>query len=984
MTKQLISMQSHVRSLDTLNSLYSKRLIPPEKKPFLIDANASAGPFMKVDGDGYICDLASQIASVGLGFSAGALFGAAQYLESWLGQTTTGIANAIQTAFAELLQRKIGSDQFQVSFCSSGAEAIELGLIDCFEKYSGTRRKILAFENSFHGRMLVALSCTHNPAKREPFALPGLDTTFVPYPEISNDDIHTTENTKQESEILATIDSHLKSNEYFAVLIEPIQCEGGDRYSSAFFHNRLVRLCNEYEVPLVYDEIQSGFGLGGEFFWHRMFDLNESGQELFPDIVVSAKKAQVGVVISRLDKAFENVDDVPVNFASLSRGYIQASMIDQFQNQIEFIETTVQEKLQRLVSDFSELISRPRNKGVCFAFDFIDSEQCQNFIGKRFDFGLLFYPAGTKTARFRFNLSFHENEITFAFKRLRILLEQLQTDKQDKGDSTTSLNYSPGIPKVDHHFEFHSMLVQAKLGTTKVDTHDYLQRQLERIGYSDCDVHFPNSKTFSDFREQIIAIQERVYEPARQSPIEEFDRVYEAANQLSIILTIENSIIGMAFAAPLNLFPEISGNLENSSFEDPNAHYMLDLTVDKNYRGGLGRILKQALVLLAIERGVTEIHGRNRDQLARSMWAINLSLGSHTTNYMKDNYKDDEKYRDCFYYRSLTQWEDPAVNLSDAIDCPLGPGELSEPFVRKNLGVMVNKLTHSNFITTEMAHDLPIAFESFGSSLRHGYTASSLSEAVDKIIKVLWLKRNPRNKILAIEGGFWGTSSFMARSLSNIGTPFFEIDSIPFSDSIVEQTKNQIESNDYMAFFIEPLMTNSMRRIDREILSRIIQVCRENELPVIYNETASLFYRYSKDHFAASHIDEICPDGTIAFLGGQMALVGVNQSFFADNPLMLISTWDGDAFSLARFVEAKRKVEQDRSQHQEVVEQFVCKLNSMLKNHNDSFEILNGVGWVNGDLPGELQSLFSIKNNRAIVCPSYWQMKQWLSQVSDS
>ena len=158
---------------------------------------------------------------------------------------------------------------------------------------------------------------------------------------------------------------HLIHGGVFAILIEPMQCEGGDRYSSSRFHLGLINLATAFDVPLIYDEIQTGFGLGGEFFWHRLFDLQlADGHRYAPAGVVCRKKAQLGISLTRgTEPSPEHSMAVP-SVASLIRGYIQASVIDQFQSQIETIEQLNRSYAETVLPQFSPAVLRPRHLRV--------------------------------------------------------------------------------------------------------------------------------------------------------------------------------------------------------------------------------------------------------------------------------------------------------------------------------------------------------------------------------------------------------------------------------------------------------------------------------------------------------------------------------------------------------------------------------------------------------------------------------------------
>ncbi len=412
---------------------------------------------MAVDNGQVICDGASQIASLGLGFNAGTLFGTVEYLESWINQTDSATFQYVRTAYEELLKRKLGSDQFVAHFCASGAEAVETTLANFYDLRSQpSARCVLAFEGSFHGRMMVALASTWNPAKREPFAWPGYESQFVPYPEMDSDAIHqpvTPESwrsiwseikedefqsavaacnrnhdglLKKEIDSLTATRQHLASGKILAILIEPMQCEGGDRYSSVRFHQALAYLSEVFSVPLIYDEIQTGFGLGGEFFWHRLFDLKQvDGQPFHPNGVICAKKAQTGISLVR-PNANQSADELKqpireveqISAASLIRGYIQASVVDQFRAVIDGMERANRDHLNRLISRFPNRIHRARSKGVSFAFDLETPELINRLVANRFQHGLLYYPAGAKTARFRLNLGYRDHEVDLLWAQL--------------------------------------------------------------------------------------------------------------------------------------------------------------------------------------------------------------------------------------------------------------------------------------------------------------------------------------------------------------------------------------------------------------------------------------------------------------------------------------------------------------------------------------------------------------------------------------
>jgi len=167
-------------------------------------------------------------------------------------------------------------------FCNSGTEAIEACL-----KFArawggragntGNKRKfrILALENSFHGRTFGALSATSTAKYREPFEplLPGFE--FVKF------------NDAEDLERKLTDD-------VCAVLIETVQGEGGVRPISESFYRAARSLTSQRGALLIADEIQCGLGRTGEWFAFHQF-IGENEKDLLPDLISSAKPLGLGI-----------------------------------------------------------------------------------------------------------------------------------------------------------------------------------------------------------------------------------------------------------------------------------------------------------------------------------------------------------------------------------------------------------------------------------------------------------------------------------------------------------------------------------------------------------------------------------------------------------------------------------------------------------------------------------------------------------------
>ena len=181
---------------------------------------------------------------------------------------------AAQERLADKLTEKSGMDN--VFFCNSGAEANEAA-IKLARKYGHERGienpAIIVMEKSFHGRTLATLSATGNSKVQQGFAPLVEGFVRVPYNDIS------------------AIKQALGQNKNIvAVLVEPIQGEGGVNIPAADYLNRIRSLCDQHELLMMLDEIQTGIGRTGKFlaFQHN---------NIIPDVCTLAKALGNGVPI---------------------------------------------------------------------------------------------------------------------------------------------------------------------------------------------------------------------------------------------------------------------------------------------------------------------------------------------------------------------------------------------------------------------------------------------------------------------------------------------------------------------------------------------------------------------------------------------------------------------------------------------------------------------------------------------------------------
>lgn len=178
-----------------------------------------------------------------------------------LGFYSNAIQNPLQVALARELERISGCKDYQLFLCNSGAEANENALK--LASFHTGKKKVLAFKNSFHGRTSAAVATTDDLKIVAPLNAQH-EVDFV---NLGN---------------LQGVEYILNKGETCSVIIECIQGVGGLDESTTEFYQGLEKLCKTYNVMLIADEVQSGYGRTGDFFAFQKYGWT-------PDIISIAK-----------------------------------------------------------------------------------------------------------------------------------------------------------------------------------------------------------------------------------------------------------------------------------------------------------------------------------------------------------------------------------------------------------------------------------------------------------------------------------------------------------------------------------------------------------------------------------------------------------------------------------------------------------------------------------------------------------------------
>lgn len=225
------------------------------------------------DGNQYL-DALSGIAVCNLGHAHPAVHKAICKQSEQLIHTSNLYGIATQESLSEHLIRLSGMDN--VFFCNSGTEANEaaIKLARQYGHQCGIETpRILVTHNSFHGRTMGALSATGNDKIHQGFTPLLSGFVHVPYNDIGA--------------INTAINEH---QDIVAILVEPVQGEGGVNIPASDYLNRIRRICNDNQLLMMLDEVQTGIGRTGEFLAYQHNDIT-------PDVCTLAKALGNGVPI---------------------------------------------------------------------------------------------------------------------------------------------------------------------------------------------------------------------------------------------------------------------------------------------------------------------------------------------------------------------------------------------------------------------------------------------------------------------------------------------------------------------------------------------------------------------------------------------------------------------------------------------------------------------------------------------------------------
>src|SRR5215831_16643872 len=390
----------------------------------VVDLDKSRGPYLynRVDNRRLI-DLYGFFGSMTVGFNH-PHFDDPQVQRDLLRAAKVKIANSdvYSAGYAEFVatfERVVGLPPLQrYLFIEGGAPAVENCLKAAMDwkvrknmaaghGESGTQ--IVHFRHAFHGRSGYTMSLTNtDPRKTDLFAKfdwPRVSCPCIDFslPESKREADVIEREKLAEAEIRKFIAE--RDIDICAIIIEPIQGEGGDNHFRGEWLRRLRQICDENEILLIFDEVQCGFGVTGKAWCCQHFDV-------LPDLIAFGKKAQTCGVMAgpRLDEVKDNAFRLPSRLNSTWGGNLTDMVRSTHNMRIIEQEFLIENAgkvgayfLDQLrdLQRYESMITAVRGRGLLLAFDLPNGETRERFWKGLFDLGVLTLRSGERSIRFR-------------------------------------------------------------------------------------------------------------------------------------------------------------------------------------------------------------------------------------------------------------------------------------------------------------------------------------------------------------------------------------------------------------------------------------------------------------------------------------------------------------------------------------------------------------------------------------------------------
>ena len=441
------AVKTHIHP-NEVNAVIGKHLLV-DVLDFVIDLERSEGAYIyDSKSNRRLLDFFTFVASMPIGLNHPKML-TPEFLEKLalaaVNKPTNSDVYTIEMAeFVETFARIAMPESFPyVFFIEGGALGVENALKAAFDwkvrknfakGYKEERgRQIIHFRRCFHGRSGYTLSMTNtDPVKIDyfpKFKWPRIDNPAIQFP-LDEKNLKAAE--EAERTALNQIKDAVRNNkdDIAAIIIEPIQGEGGDNHFRKEFFVALRTLADENDIMLIFDEVQTGVGLTGKMWAYQHF--------VEPDMIAFGKKTQVCGFMSskRIDEVADNVFKIASRLNSTwggnlvdmvrSQRYLEIVQEDNLVENASVMGSYLLKRLDELQGEFPKMVTNARGRGLFCAFDLRNPSERNDLRKKTFDRGLVILGSGERSLRFRPPLTIHQDEIDEGISILRDALKEMR------------------------------------------------------------------------------------------------------------------------------------------------------------------------------------------------------------------------------------------------------------------------------------------------------------------------------------------------------------------------------------------------------------------------------------------------------------------------------------------------------------------------------------------------------------------------------
>ncbi|THV55925.1 hypothetical protein BGAL_0002g00810 [Botrytis galanthina] len=419
----------------------------------LANYQKSLGNYISDPDGNVLLDVYAQIASIPVGYSNPHLLKAAQSEQmasaiinrpalgnfpshDWADIIKTGILKVAPKGLDQVFTAMAGSDANETAYKAAfmyrrqqerGGAHVEFSEEDIASSMlnqapGAPQLSIMSFKTAFHGRLFGSLSTTRSKPIHK-LDIPAFDWPQATFPLLKYPlEDHVVENQKIEEEALADVERIITTHHLppCAVVVEPIQSEGGDNHASPAFFRGLRALTKKHNVLLIVDEVQTGVGATGKFWAHEHWNLDTP-----PDMVTFSKKAQTagyyfGNPELRPNKPYRQFNTW---MGDPARAILFRAIIEEIER-LDLVNNTAKVgdylygELERLAKQYPGEIQNLRGKGQGTFLAF-DSNRRDEVLKKAKGVGINIGGSGERAVRLRPMLIFQEHHAN-------ILLEGLE------------------------------------------------------------------------------------------------------------------------------------------------------------------------------------------------------------------------------------------------------------------------------------------------------------------------------------------------------------------------------------------------------------------------------------------------------------------------------------------------------------------------------------------------------------------------------